>query len=333
MIGLPIEFGGIIPPLCTPMTTSFEVDVPSLRRLIAFQLESGVQGVFVLGSTGETAFLTDAQRATVVQVTVEAVAGRVPVLAGCIDMTTARVLEHAHAAKAAGVDALVLTAPFYTRTSQPEIIEHFRIVHEAVALPLFAYDIPVFTHTKLALETLMTLAQDGLIVGLKDSSGDEANFRAVVMALRPSGICVLTGSELLVDAALLVGASGAVPGLGNVDPAGYVRLYEAARAGDWEGARREQERLCRLFSIVSYGNDQHSPRMGIGSSAMGGFKTALRERGVIATNVIGRPQIALNDAEVARVRRALMEAGLEVVAAGAGPQETNGAVQSAAEAV
>lgn len=317
MTGLPKPFGGIVPPLCTPMTEDFEVDAPSLRRLIDFQIAAGVHGLFVLGSTSETVFLTNAQRATVLRVAVETVAGRVPVLAGCIDMTTARVLELAQVAADSGADALVLTAPFYTRTSQQEIIEHFRIVHQNVTLPLFAYDIPVSVQTKLAFDTVMTLAREGTIAGLKDSSGNESNFRALVMALRPLDLAVFTGSELLVDTALMLGASGSVPGLGNVDPEGYVRLYDAARAGDWEFARREQERLFRLYSIVNVGLGEPSPRMSLGSSAIGGFKTALRERGIIATNVTGRPQIPLNDTEVAHVRQALAEAGLGAVDAGA----------------
>src|SRR5205823_789377 len=118
MTNLSKHFGGIVPPLCTPMTESFDVDTQSLQRLIEFQLDAGVHGLFVLGSTGETAFLTDKQRATVLEVVIHTVAGQVPVLAGIIDMTTARTLEHGRAAQRAGVDGVVVTAPFYTRVSQ-----------------------------------------------------------------------------------------------------------------------------------------------------------------------------------------------------------------------
>jgi len=309
MAGLPQHFGGIVPPVCTPMTESFEVDVPSLRRLIEFLIEAGVHGLFFLGSTGEAAFLTNEQRATVLDVATRTVAGRVPVVAGIIDMTTARALEHARAAEQAGADGLVLTAPFYTRTSPPEIIDHFRLIRAAVDLPVLAYDIPVCVHTKLTRAMLVQMAREGLIVGVKDSSGDEANFRGLAMdAQMLPNFSLFTGSELLVDTAILMGASGAVPGLGNVDPEGYVRLYQAARAGDWETARREQERLYRLFSIIEAGVG----RMGIGSSAMGAFKTALMLRGVIAANVVGRPQLRLDDNEVEQVRRALTEAGLSL---------------------
>lgn len=307
MPGLPDHFGGIVPPLSTPLTESLAVDTASLARLVEFVLEGGVNGLFVLGSTGEAAYLTNDQRATVLDVVTGTVAGRVPVLAGVFDMTTARAIEHARVAARAGVDALVLTAPFYTRTSVPEIIEHFREVRAAVDLPILAYDIPVSVHSKLARETLWQMADEGLIVGVKDSSGDEANFRGLVLeARRLPRFAAFTGSELLVDIALFLGADGAVPGLGNIDPHGYARLYRSAKAGDWQTARTEQERLYRLFSIVEVGRS----RMGLNSAAMGAFKTALMLRGVIATNVVARPQIRLDADEVAQIRRILAEAGL-----------------------
>lgn len=308
MAGLPERFGGVVPPVCTPLTESFEVDTESFARLIEFQIDAGVHGLFVLGSTSEMAFLTDAQRRVVLETAVATARGRVPVVAGVIDMTTGPSLEHARVAARAGVDALVLTAPFYARTSQAEVVEHFRTIRSAVDLPILAYDVPPAVHTKIERDTVVRLAREGLIVGIKDSSGDDANFRGLLLETRDlPGFAAFTGSELLVDSALLMGASGTVPGLGNVDPAGYVRIYDAARAGDWAAARREQERLFRLFSIVYAGMPG---RMGFGSSAMGGFKTALVLRGVIATNVVGRPMTRFNDDEVARVRAALVEAGL-----------------------
>ncbi len=307
-VGLPQEFGGVVPPVCTPLTESFEVDIESFERLIEFQIDAGVHGLFVLGSTSEMAFLTNTQRAQVLETAVSVARGRVPVVAGIIDMTTARCLEHAQAAAHAGADALVLTAPYYARASQAETIDHFRTIHAAVDLPILAYDVPPAVHTKLERDTVLRLAQEELIVGIKDSSGDDANFRGLLLETRGlPNFSAFTGSELLVDSALLMGASGTVPGLGNVDPAGYVRLFNVARAGDWAAARQEQERLYRLFSIVFAGT---TGRMGFGSSAMGGFKTALMLRGVIATNVVGRPMTRFNDAEVDRVRAALVTAGL-----------------------
>lgn len=299
---------GIIPPVCTPFTDDHEIDVPSLERLVAFLLDAGVHGLFALGTTSETPLLTDAQRATAIETIVRVAAGRVPVIAGAIAPGTAAAIEHARVAQRLGVDGLVLTAPFYVRPGQDEVIAHFRAVSEAVDLPILAYDIPVAVPTKLERATVLAMARDGLVVGLKDSSGDETNFRALLTESRDlEGFAAFTGAELLVDAALGAGASGSVPGLGNVDPAGFVRLYDAVRAGDLATAHAEQERLVRLFGII--GVARHG-RMGPTAAFLGGFKSALMLRGVIATNQVGRPLTRYDDEEVGRVGAILDEVGL-----------------------
>jgi 4-hydroxy-tetrahydrodipicolinate synthase len=305
---LPERFGGIVPPVCTPLTESHEIDVASLRRLIGFHLDAGVHGLFMLGSTSETALLSDRQRRQVLETAVDAVGGRVPILAGTIAFATEPALDHARAAKAIGVDALVVTPPFYVRSTQDEMVGHFRIVREEIGLPVFAYDVPPNVHVKIERPTIVALARDGVIVGLKDSSGDLENFRGVVMDTRDvPGFVAFTGSELAVDLALALGAAGGVPGLANVDPAGYVRLYDAMRAGNLEAARREQERLLRLSAIADAAT---SGRMGETAAVLGAFKTALMLRGVIATNVMGRPLTRYNEAETDRVRWVLAEVGL-----------------------
>lgn len=302
------QFVGIVPPVCTPFTEDDAVDVPSLQRLLSIMLEAGVHGIFALGSTSETAMLSDAQRQQVIEVTVGTVGGAVPVIAGVIDTSTASVLDHAKKAQAAGVDGLVVTCPFYARPGANEIIEHFRLVRAAIDLPIVAYDIPYAVTTKLPREVLVELARDGTIAGIKDSSGDEANFRQLVMETNEfPAFSRLTGSELLVDTALGYGADGCVPGMGNVDPAGYVRLYNLVRAGKIEDARQEQERLIRLFAIVKSATPG---RMGPNASAIGGFKTAMQLQGMIATNVLGRPLTRYNAEEVARVRTLVEQAGL-----------------------
>jgi 4-hydroxy-tetrahydrodipicolinate synthase len=310
---------GVVPPVCTPLDATGAVDTDSLTRLVEHLIRGGVHGIFALGSSGEAVYLTDQQRALVVETVVATVRGRVPVLAGVIDTATPRVISHARTAAQLGADALVATAPFYTRTHPKEITGHFRALRQAVDLPLFAYDIPVSVGTKLPAQLVRELAADGTLAGLKDSSGDEGGLRRLLVALGgrhgrddgpAPGFVVLTGSELTVDAALLAGADGVVPGLGNVDPAGYVRLYEAARAGDWAQAGMEQERLVTLFGMVDAGPEAE---MGRSSSALGAFKSALQQLGVIACRSTAIPQIPLGDAPVAEVARRLHGAGLSPV--------------------
>ncbi|MEV8565395.1 dihydrodipicolinate synthase family protein [Streptomyces sp. NPDC051322] len=307
---------GVVPPVCTPLDATGEVDTQSLSRLVEHLVGGGVHGLFALGSTSEVAYLTDAQRSTVLETVVRTAAGRVPVLAGVIDATTPRVSDHARVAAGLGADAIVATAPFYTRTHPAEIARHFRRIRENIDLPLFAYDLPVSVHSKLSTSLIRELAEDGTLAGLKDSSGDEGGLRRLIVELGGRGgreegpaprFSVLTGSELTVDAALLAGADGVVPGIGNVDPAAYVRLYEAALAGDWTRAAEEQERLVELFGIVDVGPDAE---MGRSSSALGSFKGALRLLGVIDCGDTAFPQIQLSAASLALVGRRLHAAGL-----------------------
>ncbi|MCW2873443.1 dihydrodipicolinate synthase family protein [Actinacidiphila oryziradicis] len=307
----PTPLCGVVPPLCTPLTPDGDVDRRSLRALVERVVDAGVSGVFALGSSGEAAYLSDAQRRTALAAVVEAVDGRVPVLAGVIDMTTARVTDHARTAAEAGADALVATAPFYTATHPVEIAVHFRRIREAAGLPLFAYDIPSAVHTKLSAATVLALAEDGTLAGLKDSSGADGPLRRLLVELRGRGLAesfsVLTGSELAVDGALLAGAHGVVPGLGNVDPHGFVRLYEHARAGRWREAAAEQDRLAALFAITDTGDEAV---MGRSSSALGAFKAALHLLGVIDCPATAAPQVPLDAAAVKTVRNLLVDARL-----------------------
>lgn len=298
---------GIIPPVVTPLTPNFEVDEAALRRLLRHLLAGGVHGLFLLGSTSEVVFMDAPQRREVLRIAVDEVAGRVPLLAGVIDPTTDRVIAHARDAQAAGVNGLAVTAPFYVRTSQTEIVGHFRAIRQAVPLPIMAYAIPVCVHVKLERPTLRQLRREGLIEGLKDSSGDDTNFR--LLALECAGdpdFRLFTGSELMVDTALMVGAHGCVPGLGNVDPGGYVELYEAARRQDWPEARRIQEWLVRLFGIALQG----TPRTCAGASGVGGFKTAMHLMGLMPTHHMHRPNLPLNNEETRRVEAILAAEGL-----------------------
>lgn len=304
------SYAGVVPPVITPLHPDGSVDRASLERLVEHLLGAGVHGLFALGSSGEAVYLTDEQRDSALEVIVKTAGGQVPVLAGCIEPATPRVVGRARAAAALGADAVVTTAPFYTLVGPHEVERHFRAVHAATDLPQLAYDIPVCVHHKLSTDLQVRLAKDGVIVGVKDSSGDDVAFRQLVLAALDAGMddfSALTGHEVMVDAMMLAGASGAVPGLANVDPAAYVRLHDACTAGDWIAAREEQTRLTRLFGIVAAAD----PATTFGSTrGVGSFKTALALLGVISSNDVSLPMRPLNDSEGARVRRHLELAGL-----------------------
>jgi 4-hydroxy-tetrahydrodipicolinate synthase len=318
-------FTGVIPPIVTPLTADRDVDVPSLERLIQHLLDGGVNGIFALGSTGEVVLLDDERRDRVLEVVTATVAGQVPVVAGCIETSTTGVLHRVRAAEKYGADAVVVTAPFYALVGPAEIDRHFRCVAAETSLPMLAYDIPACVRVKLSVDHLLALAADGVIHGVKDSSGDDVAFRQLLVGLEDrlsqldplarekssesamNGFVALTGHEVMVDGMLLAGAHGSVPGLGNVDPAGYVRLTTAAAHGDWATARAEQERLARLFRIV----DAVDPgTAGPATRGVSAFKTALTLLGVIDEPTVSLPLRALTDSETDGVRAQLEIAGL-----------------------
>lgn len=303
----PTQLHGIIPPMCTPLTEEGEVDRDSVESLVEFLIAGGVHGIFALGSTGEFAALTGRQRDAVLRATVAAARGRVPVLAGILDTSTARCVENGLAARAAGADAVVLAPVFYFRPSQAELLELFRAVRAAVGLPLVAYDVPGAVNTKLECDTVVRLAAEGTIVGLKDSSGATEGFRRVLLATRGLEFRAFTGSELIIDACLRMGAAGSVPGLGNVFPAEYVQIYDLARAGDWAGAAAVQERLLACFyELIAQGDPGYS----FSASALGGFKAGLKLRGAIRTTRVGAPLHSFGPAEEERVAEVMRRHGL-----------------------
>lgn len=301
------KFKGVVPPVIVPLNSDFTVDYLSYTRVLENLIEAGCHGLFVLGSTSEVVFHDAKTRKEIIEHSAKVINGRVPLIVGVIDATTDLVISHAKIAKAAGADAVVVTAPYYTVTSQPEILDHFRYIRDAVDVPLIAYDIPVCVHVKLHRQTSVALAREGTIIGLKDSSGDDGNFRYVLLDLADNkDVFLMTGSEIVVDNALQMGAHGVVPGIANVDPHGYVRLWDAAQRGDWEAARKEQERLCRLFEIVWVG----AGRVSGGASGIGAFKAAMKSLGIIDTALMPRPRAALNDAETTRINEILRVTGL-----------------------
>jgi 4-hydroxy-tetrahydrodipicolinate synthase len=301
---------GVVPPLCTPLTEDGAVDRRSLARLCEFLIGAGVDGLFVGGSTSEVALLDDEQRFEALAGAVEAAAGGVPVLFGAIATGTSRTASLADRAARMGATAIVATAPFYIQPHPDEIVEHFRLLHERVDLPLVAYDIPSAVHVRLHPQTVVELARGGLIAGFKDSSGDMAGFRAVLAGTRGLPFASLTGSETLADLAVAAGGDGLVPGLGNVDPHGYVRLFRAAASGDAAAAGAEQERLTRLHQIIEVAD---RGRIGHTAAALGSFKAALAARGVIERADTCPPLGRLTGEEVRAIRKILVEAGLDAV--------------------
>ena len=302
-----VPFSGVVPPVVTPDTPDHQLDVVSFERSINRLIEAGVDGLFFLGSSGEVVFATDERRDQIVREAVRIVDHRVPVLVGIIDTETERVLEHGRRALGLGADALVATAPFYALGGPADIEEHFRILHQELDAPLFAYDIPVCVHTKLSWKMLARLGAEGVLAGVKDSSGDDVSFRYLVQENEKNGhpLTLLTGHEIVVDGALLSGADGSVPGLANVEPEGYVRMWKAAQEGNWAEVKREQDRLNEISHIF----DVTSGVQGYGAG-VGAFKCALNLMGIFDSDQMPRPVKPLDGQNREAIKQVLIANGL-----------------------
>ena len=305
------QFQGVIPPVVTPRHADGSVDTDSLKNLTRHLLDGGVSGLFVLGSSGEVPYLSNAERelvvGTIAAENAAAGAASVPLIVGANEQTTNRVIEEARKVIDLGADALVVTSMYYAIGNAEETETHFRAIHDAVSAPIFAYDVPVRTHFKLPTDLLVRLGRDGVIAGVKDSSGDDVGFRQLLLAARDiPNFDIFTGHEVVVDGALLGGAQGVVPGLGNVDPRGYRNLVDAAAAGDWAKAAAEQDRLADLFEIVYTPNG----RVSGGAAGLGAFKTALQLMGVIESNTMSTPMPSLNEDETTAIKVTLERNGL-----------------------
>lgn len=320
---------GVVIPVCTPLTRDDAIDTDSLRRHLDHLIDHGVDGVFVLGTCGEFGFLTDAQRVEVVRTAVDHVGGRVPVLVGISDTASERAVLQVELLMSLGdrgPDGAVATTPFFAATGPLEIAAHFRRIKQALGdIPLFGYENPPRVNgASIPVQTVLELAADGTFAGFKDSSGDQAYLEAILAGRQDQGLHdfqVLSGSELQATAALRAGADGLVPGLGNVDPAGYVRLMATAGADD-ATADEEQDRLRSLFTIVSI--PTHAP-MGGSSRSLGAFKAAMRLLGLIDEDRCAPPSVLYDDADRTQVAKILSAHGPERTA---GSRESSHTVAS-----
>jgi 4-hydroxy-tetrahydrodipicolinate synthase len=298
---------GIVPPLITPRTPDGAVDRDSLRRLIEFQVEAGVDGLWILGSCGEFHLLTDSQRQEVMEVAVEAADRHVPVFVGAVETGTDRSIRWARAAEAAGADGFFVTTPIYLPVSQDEILTHCRKVRSAVDLPLVLYNAQFATQTRIDNTTICALAEDRTLAAVKDTSGNWTDFRELVVELCGlDGFSILTGNEVMMDVALLMGADGCIASTANVVPELYVELFKAAREGNWSEAARLQNKATAINHLVKSGDSRAS-----GSSMFfSGTKTALKLRGVIQYAVTGDPMTPATSEEERAIRNLLDRHGI-----------------------
>lgn len=246
-------FTGLIPPMISPLLPDGGVDTTGLAAHVARLIQGGVNGLFVLGTSGEGPLLDAARARKIIVKTVEATAGRVPVLVGVLEPSTPRAIEAAYVAADCGAEAVVATTPYYVEADDYGIRDHFIQLADRSPLPLVLYNIPSKTHHVLTPDIVTEIVDHPHIVGIKDSHGDWAAFERF-LALRRPGFTVLQGAERLSAKSMLAGGDGLVPGLGNIVPGLFSSMIKCVSAGETGTALALQEQADELGTLHTYGH-------------------------------------------------------------------------------
>ncbi|MEO5800076.1 MAG: 4-hydroxy-tetrahydrodipicolinate synthase [Gemmatimonadales bacterium] len=235
--------------LVTPFTDDGRVDYQALARLAAWQVAEGMNFLVACGSTGEAQTLTPEERELVVRTVVQAVGGRVPVLAGATDNDTSRAVAEARQLSQLGVTGIMSATPYYNKPTQAGMIAHFEAIADAIKVPLLLYNVPGRTGVDLKPETVTTLAWHTNIRGIKEASGSVRRMLDLTSRV-PSDFVVLCGDDDIVVPAIAAGAHGLISVAGNAIPHRIADLVTAAMQGQQGQALAEQQRLLPFIDAL-----------------------------------------------------------------------------------
>ena len=242
-----IELHGAMTALVTPFTATGTIDREALERLVAWQIERGIDGLVPCGTTGEAATLTDDEKYEVVSIVSATAAGRVPVIAGCGTNNPLTTLSAARRVAEAGADALLVVTPYYNKPNRSGMIAHYEAVAAETALPVVVYNVPGRTGQNLGVDLTLRLAEISGLVAVKEASGDLEQISAIIDG-RPAGFAVLSGDDPLTLPTVALGAEGVISVVANEAPAEMAGIVEAVGAGDLDRARALHYRLRSLMS-------------------------------------------------------------------------------------
>jgi 4-hydroxy-tetrahydrodipicolinate synthase len=246
-----LRFSGTWTALVTPFSPDGDaVDFGALEALVAAQIAGGVSGLVPCGTTGESPTLSEEEQKAVIERTVVAASGKVPVLAGTGSFSTKKSIAASKAALAAGADAVMIVMPYYNKPSQDGLREHVVAIARAVPCPVVLYNIPGRSVVDLSADTTARICEAAPnVVALKDASGNVLRCQELKRRLGDR-LTILSGDDGLTLPMMSVGASGVISVSSNVRPREVSEVTRLALAGDWEGARRAHLALLELHAIL-----------------------------------------------------------------------------------
>lgn len=248
------KFHGVIPAMATPFTRDFELDESRVRTLIDEYIAAGVHGISVAGSQGEFFALSSREHIRLLEISMDAINGRVPLYAGTGAATTNQAIELTRAAQSMGVDMALVITPYFVQPTQSELVDHFTAVAQATTAPVMLYNNPPRTSVNVGAPTLAEcMRRQDNIVGMKDSSGDlTQSIEYQLLAPRPA--LLFSGRDTIALAMMLHGAQGTISPAANVFPELMVRMYEALRAGQHQEALRISNIFAPLRAAWAWGS-------------------------------------------------------------------------------
>ncbi len=241
-------FEGIYTALITPFRQG-EIDEEALRAHVERQIEAGIDGLVPCGSTGESATLSHVEHRQVVEIVIDAAAGRVPVIAGTGSNSTREAIEFTAHARDAGAEGALLLSPYYNKPTQEGIYAHYATIAEETGLPLIVYNIPGRTSSNIEAATIGRLARLPGIVGVKEASGN-IDQMAHIIAMSPPDFTVLSGDDCMALPLLSIGGKGVISTTSNIAPRRVMEIVTRFQAGDIAGARKVHYELLPLFDAL-----------------------------------------------------------------------------------
>lgn len=288
---------GVMTALVTPFHPDGSINYEGMPRLIEYQVESGIAGIVVTAGSGEYVTLRPDERAEVIRHASEILHGRIPLVAGILAPDTGSAVEAALAAQDAGANALLLLTPYYLSPSTEGVVSHFRMVTEAVDLPVILYNIPARTNINLDVSTLVQLAELTRVVGIKECDRDMGRV-ALKISEVGSRLTFLSGDDDLCIPFWSIGGMGAIMSSTNLTAPWAVECFAAARDGDWDTAR--QVFYTRLLPFIMLYRGPDHPGQLKQTLGLAGFQVGT-----------GRPPLQPVDTDrLAHLRQGLRDLGL-----------------------
>ena len=240
-------FTGMATAIVTPMHTDGSIDYEALSRFVEFQIDSGINALVVMGTTGENATIEPEDQKKVIAYTVEKVARRVPVIAGTGTNNTEHVLHNTRNACQVGADAILVVTPYYNKATQNGLVTHFTAVADESTLPVILYNVPGRTGCNLLPKTVAKLSEHPNIAAIKEATGSLAQM-IEIMHLCGDKIDVYSGEDGLTVPMMAMGAKGTISVLSNVAPRQSVAMTDACLRGDYAAAAKMQ---CDLLPLIN----------------------------------------------------------------------------------